>query len=427
MALKDIIESLRAKKEKTPEELVEQLTEDYSKKVESGESNPENPIVKEIMRAINESANPNITARIMLQAVIDAEEMPDEVTKKLTHRITEDPNIANSAITKAVEESDSTVPDEIIDSLLRDKDAFSNDQRFLLIKSVEDEEIFKNNIKSEIERIYKSCKSKRDDQVVRSIKDLQELVRENSVDFDITSLAERVIARKMAENYYDDNRKSTMIYTFTEVIPYSKLWEDGIDDLVDKEFKKISAERGTKKDRFDKKEFRIHFISEFGRDIGRRCYSKEEPIIIPKSKQMEGISFDEETALINEIEKCFGKKLSAIKKRRISEQIHGKMNDSTREAIIMKALREALGNKDENDLENVVQEITEFFSVPSNIETTMQMKSLIKRLSTISSDRRTEIISLFNNALERKKVKDKSDVSTLTTPNDQDDGPGGNR
>lgn len=434
MSLSDVLKNWGIKSTKTPKEKIKEISEDYTGIVQSGDTNPDETIILEIMDFIKNSENPNETAKTMLEAVINSKKLPDTVTQGLSKQIVETQGISNGVVSGAVESSDANVPDDIIQDLLSNPESFSHPQRLVLIKNVDDPEKFKSNIKSELRKIYVACKNKRDDEVASSLKEILDLVKESSNDIDIISLIVEVIAHKMAENYYDDHKKHTKTFAFSQLLSYEELWENGIDDKVEQEYSKIELERGNKKGRFDKKEFRKMFLSDMGRNIGREITDLSETIVVPKSKKMADITEDELEKFFKGIENGCGEKLSVNKRRNIVNQIRGKTNDSTKEAIILKSIKEALkllyGKKYEKYIPPIINE----FSNINIMETIIQMEKagLLKKLALIPSNQRNDVIMAIVKALEGKsktpETPPKNDGNVSTAHTDVDDsGPGGNR
>ena len=76
MSLSDVLKNWGIKSTKTPKEKIKEISEDYSGKVQSGDTNPDETIILEIMDFIKNSENPNETAKTMLEAVINSKKLP---------------------------------------------------------------------------------------------------------------------------------------------------------------------------------------------------------------------------------------------------------------------------------------------------------------------------------------------------------------
>ena len=207
MGIKEEIKKIIRRR--NPELIANEIAHSFHERKENGEKDPMDNTVEEIMGILKN--NPDIE-RTILAKILENEELPNKIFEKAATEISKDEEIPDSVIIDAVNKADTDISDEIINNIIKEGEV-NVKERLELLKNVEDKEILRARVENELKILYKNCKDRRDDDVVDRIKEIQNLLNPEDINSRINQLVDTVIAKKMAENYYNDFKKGTNIYT----------------------------------------------------------------------------------------------------------------------------------------------------------------------------------------------------------------------
>lgn len=401
MALKDVFEVIKArfKQKDSAEDLVTQLTIAYKKRKELGLKDPIDATVAKIMEIIGQSDDPNRTAERILKAAIEQEQMPNRIPEKLSVIISQSDELRDDIVGNVIDSPDIDVPDEFINRVLEDGDLGLRN-RLKLISNVTDEEIVEDKVGQEFETLYASTGDLNDNSVVRRLEAIGGIVRESNSSMDITPQVERIISKKIAENFYDDLKRGTLLFAYSTLIPFEKMLEDDIPSMVEEEFAKLEDEQGKKDGRFRRTDLMQQILSEVGKIVGTRYNETREGsskrFIIPRSKTMQNLTPDEVQEFVRSIEIYSRKTLTKKDLKSIYEQIQGVIkNDNTRAMLIVNALSN-LPDKDES-----VGRVTDIMSSEQKIRTILMMEEigLLDRFEKMSPDKKEKALQIIAETL----------------------------
>ena len=242
------------KQEKTlsPKEAVEEIATTYQHKQEIGAENPIDDTVEKVMQIIAQNTDQN-KVRELLKQLLDSKSIPDRIFERTAAEVSTMEEIPDKIIPEAVEQSKVNVSDNVIDKTIEEGDIEPN-ARLKLIQSIDSKNIRIKRVKNELKILYRLCKSKTDNEVIDRISNLRDLIKKDGKVQDIKELEEKVVAKKMAEDYYNDKLRSVLVSRFIEIIPIEQMAEIDLPSLVEEEFKKIEMDRGIKKGRYNKED-----------------------------------------------------------------------------------------------------------------------------------------------------------------------------
>lgn len=399
--IKGIIEKNNTNK-KEENDLVANWNKIIEEKRKSGEENPIDNTNYELLDRIEQSSNPNKLAKEMLIRGFEDENIPNKVVENLSLKIAESSEVSNSVIPIAINESEANVSDNSIGNIIK-KINFNDYERATLLKNIDDDKILEEVIRNELIILYKNCKSKTDNEVVGEIeKILFELKSKSEYNIDVSDLIEKVIAKKMAENYYSELKQGTRIYTFTKIISIEEMFEGDLINQVEQEYRIIEEERGTKEGRFNKNSLRRQILIQVGKNIGYK-YRKTNQFIIPQSENMKNITKEEEEEyFIRAIKSACLVELKDEDIKSIKKQIRGVVtNEQTQEKIILEQIRKAL--KDETiDIDIAMNILKDSQKIKTILE--MEKIGLLDEVNNISTEKREKSLMLVKKAFENKRL-----------------------
>lgn len=400
MALKDVFEVIkgRLKDKDSAEDFVTQLTTAYKKKKELGLKDPVDSTVAKIMEVISQSDDPNLTAERILKAAIEQEQMPNRIPEKLSVIISQSEELKDDIVGNVIDSADVDVPDEFIDRVLEDGE-LGLKNRLRLLGNVNDEEIVERRVTQEFETLYDISGDLNDNALVRRIEAIASIVKDSNSDMDIVPQAERVISKKIAENFYDDLKRGTLLFSFSTIIPFERMLEDDIPSMVGEEFEKLENESGKKSDRYQRTELLKQILGEVGKNVAARYTESKDStkrFIVPRSKTMENLTTDEADAFVRSVEIYSRKKLTKKEIKSIVEQMRGVIrNDNTRAMLIVNAMGN-LPDKDES-----VEKLTTIMSSEQKIRTIFMMEEigLLDRFEKMSPEKREKALQIIAETL----------------------------
>ena len=444
MALKDILIGLGIIKRRTPEEIVDKITENYS----NGNNNIYDPkeYADTLLKEIDEEFSPNernIAMEEIMAAMIDNPNIPDDAVKKVAEGVIESDVFSSGIVPRAIERSTEELPSNVVVGLMeKGQPEFSVNNRLQMLKNVTDKESFEEAMTSEKKRLLKKCEKCSDEEIVRELEALIKLSINSEVDYDINSFVEDVIAYKMAHNYYifgftstsrfanivvssyvpdndkgekDTNNSSSnsnatkdgsvrLTKEKTITIDYPTLLRDKIADKVEKKYEEIVKKEGKKKkkvSKFSKKEFRLILVGDMGKWIGGTYKSSDDSIAIPEPEQMKKLTKEEKNELIKQIQIGAGRKFGKREIENIKEQINANMDDE-KGHLLIEALQSS-GVK-EDKIDELVKKLVKLLSNPEELETIlmMQKKGLISEISSYSREDRSGVIETFAGTLANR-------------------------
>ena len=391
-------------------QIVDELAKSYHKRKERGDEHPIDATIDQIMDIIKNSQDPDETAQKIITAAIDANTMPNRIPEKLSIIISKDENLSDDIVSKAVGKTNTDVPDEMINTII-EEGAFEQSEILNLIKNVDDESLVQKRIKKEFNTLYKSCKDKRDDEVVSKILELKQFVLTNKIDVDFNEMIIEIVAKKMAENYYSNISRGTNLYRLSKAVCVTKMFEMDIASKVEEEFLKIEKQRGKKEEnRFIKSELDKQILLEIAKDIGYKS-RKTGRFNIPHLQRLQDISNELESKFIETMTNASDKnELTHEELQLIKIQIRGsKKVDEEKEYQLIKKIRL---------IENKSEYLDTLLDIVSNEEylKTVNMiskSSLIEKLSLIKDSTREKTIEKITETVNNKCEKiylDKEDI-----------------
>lgn len=395
-----IAEKFRKKIEiNNPQKVAEGIAKTYTEKKENGEEHPIDSTVETIMKIIKENPNPQ-KVRELLKAVLEEEKIPNRVFEKTATKISKSDEIPDEIITKVVEKTDKQVPDEVINNMIKEGE-FGVKERLDLIKNVEDENIIKERVKNEFKVLYKNSEEKTDIEIVNRVKDLKILLGENNEDTEIEHLINKIVAKKMAECYYDDKLKGTRIYTLSQIMPTEKMIEIDLPSKVLEEYQKKEEEKGKKEDRVNTKKLKIQILDEMARTIAYK-YKETNVFVIPQSNNMKKLEKEEEDKFIDSIQKYLAKEMTKKQKTEIRTQIKGN-TIKAKENLLIREIRK-IPEKDKNESIDVLIQLL------NNSETLKTISMLgssnfIDELNSIPEEKRKTMIESIEKVVTERKKK----------------------
>lgn len=395
--------------EDTPEQLAQEITETYIEKKENGEENPIDDAVEQALQIIEETNDINKVKEFLKslgKKSIGEKDISNKIFTNTTIEVSKKEDIPNHVITEAVQEvaEESEMPDSVIDTIIEKGEIQNLKERIKLIENVQDIEIIKKRVKDELEILYQNCRSKQDWELVERVQKIESVIEKEDLTIEMEHLVHKIVARKMAENYYDDNKKGTRIYALSEIMSYEEMMEEDLPNMVRKEFRKIEEERGAKEGRYTIEKLTKLILDKMAYDIAKR-YKETKIFAVPQSKAMKRLSPEDEKNFIMSIQSFSERKL---KKQEISDiiaQIEGTVsNMKIKEANLINVIKK-LPNKDK---EETIEILTKLLSEgKESIETVsmLQQSKTIEKLNRIPKEKREKAINSISSAIEEKRIK----------------------
>lgn len=259
---------------KNPERIAEEIAKTYVEIKEKGEENPIDIAVEKVMNIIKEELSEE-DRRKTLKELFESNTLPKRVVAKTAIKISESEELPDEIITSAISSSENVHP-EIIGTII-EEGSMDADKRIELIQHVEDDKIIEKHVESELELLYDSSRDKTDREIIETIESLINVLGDNSRK-KFNTLIEKIIAKKMAENYYSDTIKSTRIYGFSEIMPVKEMIDNNLPEKVKKEFENIESKNGYKTGRFSELKLRMLMFNELSKqeDTMRKMLSDNE-------------------------------------------------------------------------------------------------------------------------------------------------------
>lgn len=388
----------------SPEILAEGIVTSFNERKENGEKNPIDNTVKEIMEIIKQNQDLEVTEKLLTK-ILEKKEISDRVAFNAFKEISKDNEIPDKIITNVVEQANTQVPDELIEELIKEGDVNPN-VRIQLIQNVEDPEIVKRRIKNELKILYNNCKGKQDREIVERLQEIESVLEKEDINGEIQDLFYEVVSKKMAENYYDDKLRATKIYEFSSIIPFEEMIENGLPDMVEKEYIMLEEKGEEKTDRFSKTKLTQLILDKMANDIVRK-YKEIGILAIPQSENMKKLSSEEERSFIKAIQNFCGEALSKDDIMDIHEQIKGNVaSNKIKEDILIKKIQKMPDSKKSEYIDLLI-------AITGNDETLktlriMQNSEMIDKLNSIPEAKREKRIEAIGDVLEKRKIATQS-------------------
>ena len=400
MKLFDIFKKKQELPKAIDENNIQRIADKYAELKDSDEENPMDTTIALLIEKLKNSEHPEEDAEKLLRAAYESRILPDRMVKKITLKLADE--ISESSVANAIIETDANVPDELIASVI-DQTDLSLNKRQDLIQNIDDDLIIREQMETEFNILYKKCETMRHDEIVERINDLKKILIKSDSEVDITDLIERVIARKMALNFYADNLRTTRIYAYTEVLPIGKMFERNLPGLVKEEFKKIEkAEKVIKPNRYNEEEFRKQILNEIGKNVGYK-YRKSKAFIIPQSEQMQKISKSEEDELLRSISTASGKELTSKEKTQIKDEVRGILTIEDPANIIP--------TNNIPDKENNMEYVKKVFEDEEKVRTLLMLEKsgLLDSFEKLPIDARRKTITLIKESIDRRVIENQNE------------------
>ena len=333
-------------------------------------------------KAVNEviqyvTSHPNEASDI-LQTILNKDEISNDVFKEASIRL---PDEFNTAIADAVKESDVDVPDKIVSSMINEGD-FGTGTTGQLLEQINDEKVKQRNILRTLNEIYCKCdKYQSDEKLLGALRDIGINGKSKEQDAEVNMWIRKIISKKMAINFSK--------YGFSKIIVFShyyspeKMMEMDFSKDVMNEYDKLRTGGNNKIEKSDVVDTILEAVS---RDVVEN-YQETGRYIIPKIKNLNKISEEEEEKFIHYIASKSNRELSNSEINNIKNQIGGKTRNAKSDEAIFNQLvnsgiidlMEGLPEDDRNRVINGVKESLE--------------RSILKRKEKVEnyeSDRKAE-------------------------------------
>lgn len=379
-----------------PELISEEIAQVFHKRKENGEKDPMDNTVKDIMKILKQ--HPDIE-RAILANIAENEKIPDKIFEKAATEISKDEEIPDSIITDVVKKADVDIPDETINNII-EEGKVDLKERIDLLKNVEDKDILKTRVKNELKILYRTCNDKKDNEVTERIKEIEGLLKQDDIDEEIKNGIQTVIAKKMAENYYEF--RGTRIFTLSKVMPVEEMIERDIPETVKNEYEKIEEEQGAKEVKFNKKELTRQILLEMASQIGTK--SQDTGVfIVPQSENLKKIDEKERIDFIKTIQIYAKRQLTKEEIVDIDEQLRGASNNIQIKENTINNLIKKIPKKDKirklSVLIDILQEV-------QAIETIGELKEsgLLEQLSKMPEEARKETMDAISKTVSKRKT-----------------------
>lgn len=408
MNIKEILRKILNRRT-SPQKLAEEVIISFEERKQKGEKDPIDNTVEEAKRIINE--NPDIAREIakeILKEFIENEKIPESLFAKTAKEIALTPEIPDTVISQAVQQTEKQVSGEVIEKII-EEGKVDPEARLKLIQNVDDLEIVKRRVKNELKVLYSNCKGKQDREIVDRLQKIESVLEAKDITSEIQDLVYQVISKKMAENYYDDKLRATKIYEFSTIISFEEMIESGLPEMVEKEYQMLEEKGGEKRDRFSKTKLTQLILDKMANDIAKK-YGEIGIIVIPQSENMKKLSLEEEKSFIKAIQNFSRENLSKEDIKDVHEQIRGNIasNQVKEEILIGKIKKIPYSEKSE-----YIGLLTEIIEDSETLETLkiMQNSGLLEKLKNMPEEERKTGVEAIEEVLEKRE---KIHVATQT-------------
>lgn len=352
--------------------------------------------VDDIMNLIKEIPNKG-KVKDLLKAVLEEESIPDKVFEKTVANISKLDGIPDEIVTNVV---DKDMSDELINNIIKNGD-FELSARMNLIEKVDNENILKDRINTELKILYRNSLDKTDTQIVDRIKDLKKILKDFDKDAEFKKLIYQIVAKKMAGNLYNDSLRGTRIYTLSQIMPVDEMIKEDLPSNVQIEFEKLEDDFGKKNGRFNKEELKNQILDEMARNVAYK-FKDSNVFVIPQSTNMKKLTKDEEDMFINSIQKYADKKISEKKKKDIRNQIKGNGLQSSENQLIVSVKK--LPKNQKNDTIDLFIKVLEDGDILDTVNQ-FEQTGLLDELKDIPKEKRDVLIETISDVVSQKKNK----------------------
>lgn len=389
-------------KRKSPEKLAEGVAISFEERKQKGEKDPIDNTLAEAKRIIKENPDLEVAiAREILKELIENEKMPERLFAKTAKYIAQTPEIPDTVITQAVQETERQVSGEVIEEIIVEGEV-NPKERLRLIKNVEDKEIISRRVKDELKIVYDNCKNEQDWEISSLVKEIVGLLEEEDLTVEIKDLIHQIVGRKMAENYYDDKRRGTRIYELSKIMPYEEMMEENLPEIVQREYRLLEDKEGKKEDRFTKTNLTHLILDKMADDISKR-YKETGIFAIPQSNNMKNLTVEEEKHFIKTIQNLSEEQITEEEIRDIRAQIRGRVtNKQTKEDMLINSIKKLPSENKSESIDLLIK----LMGDSKTLETIDMLEStgVLKRLEAIPEEKRKQSIESIGEVLEKRKL-----------------------
>lgn len=385
-------------KRNTPKEVAEEVAETYIEKKENGEEHPIDTTVELLMQKIRENPDPEKIKRLLIE-INKQEQIPDRIFEKASTKILQEKEIPNRIITEVVKSESEDISDKSINTIIEEGNVGLN-QRIELIKNVSDDNIIEKRIETELKILYSNCKEKREGDIVERVEELKDLLN-TDLSKKIQNLIQKVVAKKMAENYYDDTSKGTKIYTLSKIVPLEEMMEIDLPQMVFDEYRKIEQTNGEKPGRMDVSYLRSQILDKMAKGIVD-TNKKTGIYVIPQSESMQNLTIEEEEKFVSDIKKYSNNELTEDDVFNIRNQIHGnEVQIKENELITLIKQLPEIDKKDTIDFFIKILKSKEYLRTMTELNDS----GLLEDFNKMNENRRVKTIETIANTINNRKYK----------------------
>lgn len=410
MKLTERISRFRKQKNKeTTENTVNEIENLYIEKKENGEENPIDDTVEQIIQTVQNNPSPTEVRKLIIE-LIERKNISDKIVEKTVIELSKKKGIQNSIIVEAIDEAETSISDNSIRNIV-EKGDMDIEENLELIQQMQDKEEKqqakqeqieqqRTQAKQKLKKLYSKLTEINEREIADEIVSIKEELKPENIDEETNELIQNIIAQKMAEDYYDDSIKGVRMYAMSQAMPTDQMIERDLATSVQERYKEIEEDRGNKKGRFIKREFKKLILNEMGRQIGIE-YGKTGTFNIPHSKQLSQMTKDEKKYLLEVIKTHTKKTLTKEDTIDITRQI----NEANKEM-----------QKKENQIINLIKQIpteeksriidilTKIMTDKNAIETIEMLMNtgVIQKLGEIPEEKRKKSIEAINSAVTKR-------------------------
>jgi len=391
-------------KRTSPEQIAEEIITSFNERKEKGEKDSIDNTVKEIMEIIKQKQDLEVTEKLLTK-ILEKKEISNEVAVNAFKEISKDDEIPDRIITNDVEQANTQIPDELIEEIIKEGNVDPK-ERIKLIQNVEDKDIIKRRVKNELKILYNNCKNKRDREVASRVQEIEGVLEQEDITREIKDLVYQTVARKIAENYYDDNKKGTKIYDLSTIMSYEEMMENNLPQMVESEYQRLEENGAEKPNRFSKTKLTQLILDKLAQDIVKK-YKETGVLAIPQLDNIKNLTSEEEKNFIKAIKNYSEEAFTKEDIRDIHAQIRGNIaSNKIKEDILIDKIKKIPGSNKSGYIE-LLTKITENAETLKTIKL-MQNSGLIEKLNSIPEEEREKGIETIGEVLGKRKIATQS-------------------
>ncbi len=373
-------------------------------------------VVNEIRKQVRNSSDLNKAAKDYLVAAIDLAygedgtpqmDNAEEIASELSRAIAQSPVVSDEVLPASFEASIGEPPDELKVQLI-EEGKLKPRAGMKLIDSFQDESIKEENLHVLLKDVLELCRtSPHDMQIVRRLKEIKTELEKRDFDVDIHEIIEKVVARRVAENYWNPDKRTTVVSFLSPIMSPARMLDRKIPEKAEEEFQEILSQNrklpdGKTHGTYDIDDFRMNIINQIGRDVGAD-YSRTRVFMLPQTTALRNLNPEEEEVLFRGISGGISNiELTDEMRLSVKEQAKGIIkDDKLRSIIIMDSLNNLPNAEFYKDM------ITEILSDEQKTRAliTMERNGLLEYFGDMSRQNREKSIQAIGDTIKAKMAE----------------------